>query len=475
MEACVESGFKKIQESADPKSKAAWDEFAAEVDKLDPVATFRESFSFPVTPDEAKYRKPGTASAYFCGNSLGLQSSRSRAYMLEEIDNWAQYGVGGHFKKERPWTRIDESVSASMAKMVGAKQESEVVVMNFLTVNLHLLMAGFYRPEGKRNKILVEHHAFPSDTYAVKSQILQRNLNPSPVIQFPPVAGEEANDGCLIEVRPRDGEELITEEDILAAIEKYKDEIAFVLWPGIQYYTGQWFDHAKLAKKAHEIGAIYCVDLAHAIGNVPLQLHDWDVDCASWCSYKYLNTGPGGVSGVFVHSKLHEALKRGEYPHFAGWWGNDKATRFKMSADFERAEGAPGFQISNNPPVIIGSLRASLELFEMAGGVDNLRNNKSVALTAFLEYCLETRIGKDLVTVISPKDRSKRGCQLSICFSKPVVRPVYNILMREGVIVDIREPRVMRVAPAPMYNNARDVVDFVETLACALREAGVEM
>lgn len=475
MENIVEEGVKNVFASSDPKSKEAWLDLAEQVDNADVFKDFRDSFNFPPTSDEAKYRTPGSRSTYFCGNSLGLQSTRAKAYMLEEIDNWGHYAVGGHFKKERPWTRIDESVAGPIAKVVGAKHESEVVVMNFLTVNLHLLLAGFYRPEGKRNKILMEHHAFPSDTYAAKSQILQRNLNSNPVIQYPPVAGEESNDGCLIEVRPRDNEELLNEDDIIAAMEKYKDDIAIVLWPGIQYYTGQYFDHAKLAKKAHEIGALYCVDLAHAVGNVPLHLHDWNVDFASWCSYKYLNSGPGGVSGIFVHSNLHDALQKGEYPHFAGWWGNEKSTRFKMASDFERAAGAPGFQLSNNPPMLISSLRGSLELFDMAGGVDALRDKKSIALTAFLEYCLETRIGKDKVSIITPKDRSKRGCQLSICFVDPVVRPVYNVLLREGVIVDIREPRVMRVAPAPIYNNAKDVVDFVDTLLLALREVGVSI
>ena len=413
--------------------------FAAKMDAKDPLKNFREKFYIPKKTD-------GDEVLYFTGNSLGLQPKTARSYIDQELKDWKTLGVEGHFHAKNPWMPYHEFLTEPMANVVGAKP-IETVVMNSLTVNLHLLMVSFYRPSGKRNKIIIEKNAFPSDQYAVQSQIKFHGLKV---------------ENTLIELAPRENETILRTEDILETIRQNADEIALILFGGVNYYTGQAFDFATITKAGHEAGAIVGFDLAHAAGNLKLQLHDWNVDFAAWCSYKYLNSGPGGIAGVFVHERHAETA---ELPRFSGWWGHKKETRFLMGDEFVPIKGAEGWQLSNPPILQLASLRASLEIFEEAG-MKNLRE-KSVKLTNYLEFLLN-EIHDERISIITPSGSSERGCQLSIRV-KNADKSLFRAITEKGVIADWREPDVIRVAPVPLYNSFTDVWKFAEILKNCLK------
>ena len=408
--------------------------FAEAADSSDPLREFRSRFHFPNSPADGE-------PIYFTGNSLGLQPRAARAYIEQELDDWASLAVEGHFRAKNPWLPYHEFLTEQMARVVGAKP-IETVVMNSLTVNLHLMMVSFYRPQGKRKKIVIEKGAFPSDQYAVASQLGFHALETS---------------NHLIELTPREGETTLRTEDIIDAIERHGDEIALVMLGGVNYYTGQAFDMRTITDAGHRVGAAVGFDLAHAAGNLELKLHDWGVDFAVWCSYKYLNAGPGGVAGAFVHERHAQAF---DIPRFAGWWGHDKGTRFLMGPEFKPMPGAEGWQISNPPIFQMAALRASLEIFDEAG-MPNLRA-KSEKLTGYLEYLLN-QIGDDRISVITPSDPIQRGCQLSIRV-KDSDRTLFDALTERGVFVDWREPDVIRAAPVPLYNSFTDVYRFAQVL-----------
>lgn len=409
-------------------------EFAAAADREDPIRKFRDRFIFP------NHSGKDTA-VYFTGNSLGLQPVTARDYIEQELDDWARYAVEGHLRAKHPWLPYHEFVTQPMARIVGANP-IETIVMNSLTVNLHLMMVSFYRPAGKRTKIVIEKGAFPSDQYAVQSQLRFRGLN-------------MATD--LIELSPREGEATLRTEDVLETIEGNAADIALILLGGVNYYTGQAFDMKTITEAGHNAGAIVGFDLAHAAGNLELHLHDWDVDFAVWCSYKYLNAGPGGIAGAFVHERHSEAF---DLPRFAGWWGHNKQTRFLMGPEFDPLPGAEGWQISNPPIFQLAALRASLEIFDEAG-MSNLRA-KSETLTGYLEFLLD-QIGDERISVITPTDPAQRGCQLSIRVNSSDHR-LFEALTARGVFVDWREPDVIRAAPVPLYNSFSDVYRFTEIL-----------
>lgn len=414
-------------------------EFAAEADLSDPLRSFRERFFIPK-------HTAGEDVIYLTGNSLGLQPKTVREYIGQELDDWERLGVEGHLHARHPWLPYHEFVTEQMAKVVGAKP-IETVVMNSLTVNLHLLMVSFYRPSGTRRKIVIEKGAFPSDQYAVESQIKFHGFDPQ---------------DALIELAPRDGESILRTEDILESIEREGENIALIILGGVNYYTGQAFDMRAITEAGHKVGAMVGFDLAHAAGNLELHLHDWGVDFAAWCSYKYLNSGPGGIAGCFVHERYSENF---DLPRFAGWWGHDKQTRFLMGPEFMPMAGAEGWQLSNPPIFQLAAMRASLELFDEAG-MEALRE-KSVKLTGYLEYQLD-EIHDERVSVITPRDREQRGCQLSIRVANSDKR-LFDALMAAGVIADWREPDVIRVAPVPLYNSFMDVFGFVERLKGCLK------
>jgi kynureninase len=414
---------------------------AARLDARDPLAGFRAQFHVPPHGDGD--------SVYLCGNSLGLQPKNAARYLEEELGAWQRFGVEGHFRGKRPWKDYHELFAAPLAKLTGAR-EHEVVCMNGLTVNLHLLMVSFFRPTATRYRLLIERSAFPSDRYAVVSQLRHHGLDP---------------DDALIEVARRDGETYLRDEDVAAAIRYAGDSLALVLLPGVQYLSGEALDIAKLTAEAHAVGALAGWDLAHAIGNLPLALHDAGADFAAWCSYKYLNGGPGAVAGAFVHERHGNDLSR---PRFAGWWGHDKAARFRMAPDFVPIPGAEGWQLSNPPVLGMAALLASLELF-MAAGMERLRE-KSLALTGLLEQRLdETLAGQ--VEILTPRDPARRGCQLSLRLHEGAAagREVFARLGQAGIVCDWREPDVIRVAPVPLYNRFADIERFVATLGDALR------
>ena len=418
-------------------------EFARELDEKDPLRSFRSKFHFPTFHKEDV--------VYFTGNSLGLQPKSAASYIKEELDAWAKYGVEGHFLAEKPWFAYHEFLSTKAAKIVGANPE-EVVVMHSLTTNLHLLMVSFYRPEGKRTKIICEAKAFPSDQYALESQIKFHGLDVSE---------------NLIEISPREGEYLIRDEDVLDKIAETGDELALVMIGGVNYYTGQLFDMKAITKAGHDVGAIVGFDLAHAAGNVNLSLHDWDVDFAAWCGYKYLNSSPGGVSGIFVHER--HAYKP-ELPRFAGWWGYDKETRFLMEPGFNPMRGAEGWQLSNAPVLGMSVHLASLDIFDEAG-MERI-GEKRDALTAYLEFVIDeisTR-NSDRCTleIITPRDKTKRGAQLSI-LAHGQGKDLFDALTKQGVIADWREPNVIRIAPAPLYNSFEDCYRFGQFLENAIQ------
>jgi len=410
--------------------------YAQDQDQIDILFPFRERFIFPQHDDKDSY--------YFCGNSLGLQP-KSVSYLMEkELGDWGKYGVEGHFNAAYPWFSYHHFFNERLAKIVGADKD-EVVAMNTLTVNLHLLMMSFYRPEGRRHKIIMEAGAFPSDQYAIETQVRMH--------------GYDAND-AIIEISPREGKYLIEEEDILKAIADCGDELALVVFGGVNYYTGQYFNMQKIAEAAHKVGAYAGFDLAHAVGNIPLRLHDWNVDFACWCSYKYLNSGPGGVGGIYVHERY------GNDPQFfrlAGWWGNDEKTRFKMQKGFVPQRGAASWQMSNAPVFNMVAHNASLDLFEKAG-MKELRE-KSERLTGYLEYLLR-QISNLTFEIITPSDPAQRGCQISMLFAENG-RAVFEYLTANGVIADWREPNVIRVAPVPLYNTFEDVYMLYDLLNAA--------
>lgn len=403
--------------------------FALEADAQDPLAAFRSQFLIP--------KHQGQPVAYFCGNSLGLQPIQTAEYLKEELEQWAEHGVEGHFKGKRPWFHYHKFLTEPAARLVGAKP-SEVVVMNNLTVNLHLLMVSFYRPSAGRFKILMEAAAFPSDMYAVETQVRFHGYNP-----------EEA----IIELKPRAGAHYLHPDDILEAIAQHGSSLALVFFSGVQYYTGQAFDLRAITAAAHEQGALAGFDLAHAAGNLKLELHNWDVDFAAWCSYKYLNSGPGGVSGVFIHEKHG---MNPETPRFAGWWGHQEDVRFLMQKGFIPEPGAAGWQLSNAPVLSMAAHLASLELFDRAG-MDALRN-KSEQLTAYLEFTLKAsaqennRLSFNIITPPPPH----RGAQISVLCG-PEGRALFQHLTDQGIVADWREPNVIRLAPVPMYNSFDDV------------------
>lgn len=418
-------------------------DFARQLDEQDPLKNFRDKFYFP-TFHEKTVR-------YFTGNSLGLQPKTVASYIQQELEDWQKYGVEGHFMAKRPWFAYHENLTEKVAKIVGAKP-IEVVVTHSLTTNLHLLMVSFYRPQGKRTKILCEAKAFPSDQYALESQVKFHGLNLA---------------DHLVEVGPRAGEQLIREEDILSKIEELGDELALVMIGGVNYYTGQLFDMAAITKAGHSVGAIVGFDLAHAAGNINLQLHEWGLDFAAWCSYKYLNSSPGGVSGMFVHERH---ANKPELPRFAGWWGHDKSSRFMMEPGFKPMQGAEGWQLSNAPVLGMAAHLASVEIFEEAG-MDRIGEKRDL-MTAFLEFVIDdiSERNKDRVSfeLITPRDKTKRGAQLSI-MAKGQGKALFDALSAEGVVADWREPNVIRVAPAPLYNSFEDCYWFGQLLEKAIQ------
>ncbi len=413
--------------------------FALEMDAHDELSGYREQFHIPITPE-------GKECLYFCGNSLGLQPKRAREYVDQELEDWARFAVEGHFHARHPWLPYHEFLAEQTARLVGAKP-IEVVVMNTLTINLHLMLVSFYRPTPTRYKIVMEANAFPSDQYAVKSQLRFHGLTP---------------EDALVMLQPRPGEKTLRTEDIEAFIQKEGDAVALVLLGGINYYTGQAFEMARITRAGHQKGCVVGFDLAHAAGNLALRLHDWDVDFAVWCSYKYLNGGPGCVAGCFVHERFAHDFDR---PRFAGWWGQNKETRFFMGPDFEPIPGAEGWQVSNPPILPMAALRASMEMFDEIG-MEKLRA-KSVRLTGYLEFLIK-QIPDERIGILTPSDPEQRGCQLSLQV-KENGKAVHQRLLQSGIRCDWREPDAIRVAPTPLYNRYIDVFEFVERFKQALR------
>lgn len=407
--------------------------FAANLDATDELKDYRNRFHIPSAN--------GKSLIYFCGNSLGLQPKSTRAYLEQELTDWQNLGVEGHLHAKNPWLYYHHFLTDATARLVGAKP-IEVVVMNSLTVNLNLLMISFYSPTAKRNKIMMEYMAFPSDQYAVENQVKFHGYNPNEAI---------------IELMPREGENCIRTADILAKIDEHKDELALIMIGGVNYYTGQLFDMATITSHAKNCSSDIVVgyDLAHATGNVKMDLHDWNVDFATWCSYKYLNSGPGGTSGVFVHEKHAE---NNLLPRLSGWWGNDESTRFKMQKGFIPQQGAAGWQMSNAQVLSMAAHRASLAIFDEVG-MDKLIA-KSKLLTGYLEFLLLNGKRKDF-KIITPEDVAQRGCQLSIVMNENG-KKTFDALTQNGVIADWREPDVIRVAPVPLYNTFEDVYRFAE-------------
>ena len=414
--------------------------YALQMDEQDPVSHFRQHFHIPKQAN-------GQEVLYFCGNSLGLSPKKTKEYLLQELKDWEQHGVEGHFEAKNPWVAYHELFPEKLSKIVGA-QPKEVVVMNTLSVNLHLMMVSFYRPTKERFKIVIEQAAFPSDKYAVASQLRFHGLDP-----------EEA----LIELTPRAGEETLRQADIEKTLREQGDSIALIMMGGVNYYTGQAFDMEQITAIGHEIGALVGFDLAHAVGNIGLSLHDWGVDFAVWCHYKYLNSGPGAIAGAFVHERH---LNQTDIPRFEGWWGHDKSTRFKMDDTFQPMPTAEAWQLSNAPIFSMTPLLASLELFEEAG-VQELMI-KSVYMTAYLEFLLKS-IDSDRISIITPELPNERGCQLSIQV-KNGNKELFDQLTARGVVADWREPDVIRVAPVPLYTRFVDVYDFAQLLHELLQE-----
>ncbi|KAI9218714.1 kynureninase-like protein [Blastocladiella britannica] len=438
-------------------------DFAAHLDNSDELKHLRAEFHIPTHPAPTAANAtalPSTATSspviYLCGNSLGLQPKRTAGLLTEELQVWAERGVHGHFDHAhgRPWVTIDETVTTSLERLVGAAPgEHEVACMGSLTNNLHLLMVAFYRPTAARYKIVIEAKAFPSDTYAVASQVAMHGRDPA---------------DAVIALAPRTGEYTLRTEDILKAIDDNADQIALVMLSGLQYYTGQAFEMERITAHAKAKGCVVGWDLAHAVGNLDLKLHDWGVDFAAWCSYKYLNSGPGCIAGAFVHS-AHAT--RTDLPRLAGWWGHDKASRFTMPADFRPMPGAAGFQLSNPSVVATVCVLGSMQVYDQTT-MAALRA-KSDRLTAYLEHLLDMelhdRVRDGRLVQLTPRDVAHRGAQLSLLFpAMTSVAPLMRELEHRGVVVDEREPNVIRVAPAPLYNTFSDVRRFVTALKSAM-------
>lgn len=418
--------------------KEDWMRLATERDREDPLSRLGAQFEYPEGAD-------GRRAAYLTGHSLGLLPSAARALVEEEFQEWAHYGVEGHTRARRPWVSYHEQLTPLMARIVGAR-EHEVVVMNSLTANLHLMMVSFYRPSAERHAIVIEKSAFPSDRYAVVSQLEYH--------------GYGAEEG-LIEIAPREGEDHIREEDIEAVLRREGERVALVLWPGVQYLTGQAFDLGRIAKAAHEAGAAAGFDLAHAAGNLALDLHGSGADFAVWCSYKYLNGGPGAPGGCFVHERHVHGFHG---PRFAGWWGHDKASRFAMGPDFMPIPTAEAWQLSNPPIFALAPLLASLRVFDSVG-MAGLRA-RSERLTGTLYDALAVELG-DAIDILTPEEPAARGCQLSVRIRRPrdQARAVFDELMARGVVADWREPGIIRLAPVPLYNTHADCARAVEALS----------
>lgn len=405
-------------------------EFSLQLDEKDELKRYRNEFHIPL-------QKNGQEHIYLCGNSLGLQAKRTKAFINQELEDWATFGVEGHFHAKNPWLPYHEFLAESYAKIVGAKQ-SEVVAMNTLTVNLHLMLVSFYRPTKNRHKIIIEADAFPSDIYAVESQIKYHGLSP---------------DTSLIKLKPRVGESAIRTEDIEEIIHSQGEDIALIMLGGVNYYTGQVFDFERITKLAQAKAINVGFDLAHGAGNIKLELHNWGVDFAIWCSYKYLNSGPGSVAGAFVHEKHHNS----DLPRFAGWWGHNKESRFKMPDEFNPIKSVEGWQLSNPPILSLAAIRASLSIFDEVG-MEKLVS-KSKKLTDYLVFLLNT-IETDRIEIITPKER---GCQISIRV-KNGSKELFDKITAKGVVADWREPDVIRVAPVPLYNSFSDVFNFYNIL-----------
>lgn len=408
-------------------------DFARKLDNEDPLKEFRSRFHIP--------QHEGKDSIYLTGNSLGLQPRNTRDYVLLELNEWARFGVEGHFEAQNPWFSYHESFPQQLAKIVGALP-GEVVAMNQLTVNLHVLLTTFYRPTKERYKIICEARAFPSDQYAFESQVMLHGFDPK---------------DAIVEVPPREGEHTIRTEDILSSIHQAGGSVAVVLFGGVNYYSGQVFDMKAITEAAHAVGAYAGFDLAHAAGNIALSLHDWDTDFACWCSYKYLNSGPGGVAGVYIHQKH---ASNTSLPRLAGWWGYEKASRFQMKSGFRPIPTAEGWQLSNAPVLSMAAHKAALDVFEEAG-MDAL-HRKSNLLTGYLFFLLDDinrQQHKKIIEVITPRNDGEHGCQVSILMLEKG-RDVFQALTDRGVVADWREPNVIRVAPVPLYNSFEDVWQF---------------
>ncbi len=417
-------------------------EFARDLDAKDVLKSFRQHFFIP--------QHEGNDCVYFTGNSLGLQAKTTSKYVQQELDDWARLGVEGHFQAKNPWMPYHEIFPKQLSKIVGCR-ENEVVVMNSLTVNLHLLMVTFYRPTKQRYKIICEAKAFPSDQYAFETQAKYHGFDPA---------------DAVIEVAPREGEHILRTEDIISTIQQHNDSVAVVLFGGINYYTGQLFDIKAITAAAHAVGAYAGFDLAHAAGNVELHLHDWQVDFACWCSYKYLNSSPGGIAGAYIHEK-HTADTT--LPRFAGWWGYKKDTRFKMEKGFEAIPTAEGWQLSNAPVLLMAAHKASLDIFE-AAGMDRL-HTKRKQLAAYLHFILHDindRQPEKVIEIITPADEKERGCQVSMLMLQSG-KEIFDALTKQGVVADWREPNVIRVAPVPLYNSFEDIYRFGEIIRSILK------
>ncbi|XP_075465582.1 kynureninase isoform X3 [Ascaphus truei] len=432
------------------------EKLAIHLDEQDELKSLKQCFHIPRIKDMPE-TDPSLVNkeddcVYFCGNSLGLPPKNVKTYIDEELDKWAKIGVHGHFIGKRPWALGDECIVDLMSNIVGAKKE-EVALMNGLTVNLHLQMLSFYKPTKDRYKILLEAKAFPSDHYAVESQI-----------QFHELDVEKS----MLLLHPRKGEESLRTEDILSMIEKEGDSIAVILFSGVQYYTGQFFDIPKITVAGQKKGCFVGYDLAHAVGNVELHLHDWGVDFACWCSYKYLNSGAGGLAGAFIHEKHSRSIK----PSLLGWWGHEFKTRFCMENKLKLSPGIDGFRLSNPPILLVCSLHASLEVFSQTS-MEALRK-KSILLTGYLEYLIKHYYSentaepqKPFAKIITPSHFEERGCQLSVTFSLPI-KAVYEELKKRGVVCDLRGQNGLRIAPVPLYNTFHDAYRFIAILGDAI-------
>jgi len=420
-------------------------EYAQQLDQQDPIKQIRQEFSIPKQAN-------GDEEIYLCGNSLGLQPKLADTYVNDELKQWRKLGVKGHFSGDFPWMPYHEFLSQGFADLVGAKT-SEVVSMNTLTANLHFMMVSFYRPTPERHKIIIEDHAFPSDHYAVESQIRYHGFEPSE---------------SMILIKPREGEETLNNDDILKTIEEHGDSTSLILLPGVQYYTGQVLDMATITKTGHAKGCYVGFDLAHAAGNIPMNLHQWNVDFAAWCTYKYLNSGPGSVAGCFVHERHHNDKN---LPRFAGWWGHDKDSRFKMENHFVPTQSAEAWQLSNPPILSLAAIRGSLDTIKKAGGINELRK-KSLKLTGYLRQLLEQELAQE-ITILTPKEEQFSGAQLSLTVNLDGAdgKHIFDHIEAAGVTCDFRHPNVIRVAPAPLYNSFEDCFRFVTILKKAIEGA----